>query len=154
MSTATPPTHLGRKISRIREFKGIKQETLAIELGITQQAVSKLEQSEKIDEDKLLQIAQILGVTVDAIKNFSEESTINFFNDIHNNDFTESNGSLNFGSGENTNNYECTFNPLDKLIESQEENRKLYERLLAAEKEILQVEREKTAYLEQLLNNK
>lgn len=153
MSTATPPTHLGRKISRIREFKGIKQETLAIELGITQQAVSKLEQSEKIDEDKLLQIAQILGVTVDAIKNFSEESTLNFFNDIHDNDFTESKNS-NIGSSSHTNNYDCTFNPLDKLIESQEENRKLYERLLAAEKEILQVEREKTAYLEQLLNNK
>lgn len=147
MSTATPPTHLGRKISRIREFKGIKQETLAIELGITQQAVSKLEQSEKIDEDKLLQIAQILGVTVDAIKNFSEESTVNFINDIHNNSFSDN-------SNASTTNHNCTFNPLDKLIESQEENRKLYERLLAAEKEILQVEREKTAYLEQLLNNK
>ncbi|MCX2432687.1 helix-turn-helix transcriptional regulator [Pedobacter sp. GR22-10] len=39
--TNTP--HIGRKISRIRESHGMKQEALAIELGISQQAVSKLE---------------------------------------------------------------------------------------------------------------
>ena len=38
----------------------------------------------------------------------------------------------------------ATFNPLDKLVEAYEENKKLYERLLQAEKE-------KTTYLEQLL---
>jgi len=35
--------HIGRKISRIRELRGMKQETLASELGISQQAVSKIE---------------------------------------------------------------------------------------------------------------
>ncbi|HTN20446.1 MAG TPA: helix-turn-helix transcriptional regulator [Pelobium sp.] len=35
--------HIGRKISRIRELRGMKQEALAQELGISQQAVSKLE---------------------------------------------------------------------------------------------------------------
>ena len=49
--TNTP--HIGRKISRIRESRGMKQEALAIELGISQQAVSKLEQSEQIEDSTL-----------------------------------------------------------------------------------------------------
>ena len=49
----TETMHIGRKISRIRELRGIKQETLAQELGVSQQAVSKLEQSEAVDDDKL-----------------------------------------------------------------------------------------------------
>ncbi|HEY1022626.1 MAG TPA: helix-turn-helix transcriptional regulator, partial [Flavisolibacter sp.] len=55
--------HIGRKISRIRELRGMKQEALAAELGISQQAVSKLEQSEKIEEEVLEKVANILGVT-------------------------------------------------------------------------------------------
>ncbi|MNY75767.1 hypothetical protein D3C86_2151390 [compost metagenome] len=44
-------------------------------------------------------------------------------------------------------NYHCTFNPLDKLMESVEENRKLYERLLKSEQD-------KIEYLEKLLKVK
>jgi transcriptional regulator with XRE-family HTH domain len=69
--------HLGRKISRIRELRGMKQETLAIELGISQQAVSKLEQSEEIEDSTLEKIANVLGVSKEAIKNYSDESVIN-----------------------------------------------------------------------------
>jgi transcriptional regulator with XRE-family HTH domain len=46
---AEPTLHIGRKISKIRELKGMKQETLALELGISQQAVSKMEQSADVD---------------------------------------------------------------------------------------------------------
>ncbi|WP_229669410.1 helix-turn-helix domain-containing protein, partial [Yeosuana aromativorans] len=76
METATKPNHIGRKISRIRELRGMKQETLAEELGISQQAVSKIEQSPQIEDDKLEQIAKALGVTKEAIQNFSEERLI------------------------------------------------------------------------------
>ncbi|PHR87060.1 MAG: transcriptional regulator, partial [Leeuwenhoekiella sp.] len=38
--TSTKPNHIGRKIARIRELRGMKQETLAEELGISQQSVS------------------------------------------------------------------------------------------------------------------
>ncbi len=41
----------------------MKQGTLAEELGISHQAVSKIEQSEKIEEEKLEKIAKVLGVT-------------------------------------------------------------------------------------------
>ena len=138
MSTETK-NHIGRKISRIRELRGMKQEALAAALGVSQQSVSNIENSETIEDSKLEEVAKVLGVTVDAIKNFSEEAAINYFNNFYDNSFTNSQGSF------SPNN--CTFNPLDKLIESIEENKKLYERLLQAEKD-------KVAYLEKLLSNK
>ncbi|PXX30395.1 helix-turn-helix domain-containing protein [Arenibacter sp. ARW7G5Y1] len=140
MSTATKPNHIGRKIGRIRELRGMKQEALAMELGISQQSVSLMEQSETIDEDKLENVAKALGVTAEVIKNFSEESMI--YN-IQNN-YEGSNKGANSIS---VSNFNCTFNPLDKLLDAHEENKKLYERLLAAEKE-------KISYLEKLLDKK
>ena len=136
MSTVTKPYHIGRKISRIRELKDMKQEALAQALGMSQQTVSAIENSETIDEEKLIDVAKALGVSVEAIKNFSEEGMVNYFNTF--NDSTL-NGPVN-------SNY-CTFNPLDKLMESVEQNKKLYERLLQAEKD-------KIEYLEKLLNGK
>lgn len=137
MNATTKPNHIGRKISRIRELRGIKQETLALKLGLSQQSVSLMEQSEFVEENKLEEVAKVLGVTVEAIKNFSEELAINYFNT-----FNDQVSSSNFGH-----NNTCTFNPLDKLVEAYEENKKLYERLLEAEKE-------KVLYLEKQLNRK
>ncbi|MBJ2125601.1 helix-turn-helix domain-containing protein [Flavobacterium sp. IB48] len=139
MSTLTKPNHIGRKISRIRELRDMKQEALAQALGISQQTISTIENSETIEEDRLSEIAKALGVTVDAIKNFSDEAAINYFNT-----FNEAVSDSSFGSIHNN---KCTFNPLDKLVESFEENKKLYERLLQAEKD-------KIEYLEKLLNQK
>ncbi|MCP2026655.1 transcriptional regulator with XRE-family HTH domain [Flavobacterium sp. HSC-32F16] len=132
MSTATKPYHIGRKISRIRELKDMKQEALAQALGMSQQAVSVMENSEIVDEEKLKDVANALGMTVEAIKNFSEEAVINYFNNIYDNDFSHSNGAI------QSNN--CSFNPLDKVVE-------LYERLVQAEKD-------KNEYLEKLLKGK
>ncbi len=67
----TETIHIGRKISKLRELKGIKQETLAAELGISQQAVSKIEQSADVKEEALDKIAKVLGLTLDAICAFS-----------------------------------------------------------------------------------
>ena len=137
MSTLTKPNHIGRKISRIRELRDMKQEALAQALGISQQTISAIENSETIEEERLLEVAKALGVTVEAIKNFSEEAAINYFNNFTDNVVTT--GSI-FANN-------CTFNPLDKLVESYEENKKLYERLLQAEKD-------KIEYLEKLLKGK
>lgn len=134
MDTATKTRHIGRNISRIRELRGMKQEALAQAIGVSQQSVSNIEGSEVVDEDKLKAIAEALGVTSEGIKNFSEEGVINYFNT-----FNETVSSSNFGH-----NNTCTFNPIDKLVEAYEENKKLYERLI-------QVEREKNAYLEKLI---
>ncbi|MFP9100904.1 helix-turn-helix domain-containing protein [Flavobacterium sp. RHBU_24] len=134
MNTATK-SHIGRKISRIRELRNMKQEALAQALGTSQQTISILENSETIEDEKLAEVAKALGVTVEAIKNFSEENVINYFNSFHDNVVTT-------GSIFATN---CTFNPLDKVVELFEENKSLYERLLQAEKD-------KNSYLERLLD--
>lgn len=73
MSTATK-NHIGRKISRIRELRDMKQEALAQAVGMSQQAISNIENSETVEEAKLIEIAKALGVSVEAIKNFSEEA--------------------------------------------------------------------------------
>ena len=118
--------HIGRKISRIRELRDMKQEALAQALGTNQQAISAMENSETIDEEKLIEVAKALGVSVDGLKNFSEEAVFNIIgNTVNNNDNASMNSNFQ---------YQPTFNPLDKLIEAYEENKKLYERLLEAEK--------------------
>ncbi len=129
MSTLTKPNHIGRKISRIRELRDMKQEALAQALGTSQQTVSAIENSETIDEAKLEEIAKILGVSVEGIKNFSEEAVLNIIGNT-----------LNDGSIINGNAYNCNFNPLDKVVE-------LYERLVQSEKD-------KVEYLEKLLKEK
>ncbi len=131
-STRPPVKHLGKKIGRIREMLGMKQETLAEKMGISQQSISKMEQNESIDEATLERVAKALGVNSEAIKNFSEEAVFNIFQ----NTFTD----FKDNSVASAMNYHCTFNPFDKMVE-------LYERLL-------QTEREKIALLEKLLEKK
>jgi transcriptional regulator with XRE-family HTH domain len=83
----TNNSHLGRKIERIRRLRGMTQTDLGELLGVTKQAISKMEQSEKIDDDKLKQVADALGVTEDGLKKFTEEtvlySTNNFYENCH-----------------------------------------------------------------------
>jgi len=103
--------HLGRKIERIRTLRGIKQDTLAKALGITQVAVSRMEQCEYIDDEKLGKVAEVLGVTPEIIKNFNEDVLVtNFQNSFYDTSVQNQ------------------FNPIDKITD-------LYERLLQSEKE-------------------
>lgn len=127
MSTATKPNHIGHKIGRIRELRGLKQEVLAHELKVSQQTVSKIEQSETVDELMLEQIASILGVSVEGIKNFSEEAVFNIISNTFNN--TSSDSSTLIASSLN---YQPTFNTIEKIVE-------LYERLLQSEREKIEL---------------
>ena len=58
----------------------MKQESLAFELGVSQQTVSSMEGKETIESSLLKQVAEILGVTPEAIENFSEEAVFNIIN--------------------------------------------------------------------------
>jgi transcriptional regulator with XRE-family HTH domain len=128
-TTAMPErkVHEGRNVKRIREMLGIKQEALAIDLDMSQQNVSRIEEREALEPELLERIAGILKVPADAIKHFSEEAAINVisntFQDFRDNAIANAN--------------HCTFNPLDKMVE-------LYERML-------QLEREKTELMERLV---
>jgi transcriptional regulator with XRE-family HTH domain len=121
--------HIGRKISRIRELRGMKQETLATELGISQQAISKIEQSAEVEESALEKIALVLGVSAEAIKRYSDEAVI--YN-IQNNYEGSNNHGANVG-------HQFNFNPIEKLVEVFEENKKLYEQLLTSEREKIEI---------------
>ncbi len=140
-STTKPrPKHLGRKIRRMREILGVKQDTVAEELGVTQQTVSNIENTEAVDNATLEKIAGILGVEPEAIKDFDEEQVI--YN-IQNNHEPKLEGSSQLVNV----NYQCTFNPIDKWVEAVEENKRLYE-------ELLKSEREKVAMLEKMLEGR
>ncbi|HAT91313.1 MAG TPA: transcriptional regulator [Sphingobacterium sp.] len=134
----TVKKHIGRNIARIREMRGMKQETLAELLGVSQQKVSLFENAEELEDVKLEPIAKALEISVEALKNFSEDA---FFNIISNTFNTNDNGIAIL----RTEIYQPTFNPIDKLLESYEENKKLYERLLESEKE-------KSRLIEELIN--
>ncbi|MCF2446936.1 helix-turn-helix domain-containing protein [Dyadobacter sp. CY345] len=118
--------HHGRNIKRFREMLGIKQEGLAYELGEewTQKRVSILEQKDVIEQDILDQVAKILKVPAEAIKNFDEEKAI--FN-IQNN-YDNANQNVNY-----------QFSPIDKWIEAVDDIKQLYERLLQSEKEKIEI---------------
>jgi len=98
--------HQGRNIKRFRKMLGIKQDALALDLGLSQQAVSALEQKEALDEQLRQQIAALLKVPAEAIKNFDEEKAINI---ISNNSF------------------ENCDQPASVWMEALDENKRLYE---------------------------
>lgn len=130
--------HHGRNITKIRQEKGIKQEALAIDLNMSQQTVSRLEKKRTIDDNTLNKVAKALNVPVEKIKE-AEESLMNII--IRNNDFHDSsteygNIGIIVGDQANTN--------VDKILELQQENKELYERLV-------KVEQEKNEYLEKLV---
>ncbi len=125
MNNITAMPHQGRNVKRIREMLGIKQDALASDLDISQQAVSLLEQKEVLDTPVLEKVAKALGVSEEAIEKFSEEAAVSFIS----NSFHDSSASgSTFGNS-------YTFNPLEKIIALYNEKMELYERMLRTEKE-------------------
>jgi transcriptional regulator with XRE-family HTH domain len=132
--------HQGRNVKRFREMLGIKQEALALDLGDAwnQKKISMLEQKEEIDAELLQQIADVLKVPTEAIRNFDEDAAM--MNIQHNYE-----GSNNQGTNSQGPYNSCIFNPLEKWLEALSENKRLYEALLKSEKE-------KNALLQDMIN--
>lgn len=122
METAnyTNVLHIGRKIERVRRLRGMTQTDLGDALGISKQAVSKIEQTEQIDNDRIKQIAEALGVTEEGLTKFNEETVL--YNTIN---FYENCGVTTSAVSNNH-----TFNnfPIEKTIE-------MFEKLLQKEKD-------------------
>jgi transcriptional regulator with XRE-family HTH domain len=127
-TTSNPKIHEGRNLKRFREMLAIKQDHLAFELGQdwNQQKISLLEQKEKIDSDILEQVAAILKIPAEAIRNFDEEQAIN-------------NISCNFsGNAVNNNGVNIQhINPVEKILQLHEEKIALYERMLKEKDEMV-----------------
>ncbi len=129
MNTPIEPkkVHHGRNVKRLREMLGVKQDTLAVELNITQATMSKLEAKEEIEKDILQKIAQILKIPVEAIENYNDEGALNFVANTFNNHDNSS-----------TISYQPTFNPIDKIVELYAEKEALYERMIQEKNELIE----------------
>ena len=64
--------HIGENIAAIRHIKKLKQKALADRLNISQQALSKIENSTTVSRGTLLHIAEGLDVAVSTIENFDQ----------------------------------------------------------------------------------
>lgn len=102
---------------------GIKQEALAFDLGEewNQKKISLLEKKEVIEDPLLAKISEVLKIPVEAFQNFDEEQAVN----VISNNFHD--GSIAHATAENI---QCTFNPIDKMVE-------LYERMLKEKDEMI-----------------
>lgn len=127
-ATTDRKVHGSRNVKRFREMLGVKQDALDFELGQNwdPKTVLFLEQKESIEPALLQQISNVLKIPVEAFQNFDEDKAVN----IIANKFD--NGSIGYQQNEN-----CTFHPIDKLIQLHEEKIALYERMLKEKDEMM-----------------
>lgn len=133
MDTATvKKSNHGANARRWREWRDIKQDVLAEQIGVSQATLSGYEKKSKLDPEVIGKIAKALDIPEEAITEVGEGTSINIFSG------TWQDNAANYAA--NCQNYNPTFNPLEKVIE-------LYERLLKAEKE-------KVAMLQEIIQGK
>lgn len=127
----TNVSHIGRKIERIRRLRGMTQTDLGDLLGITKQAVSKMEQSEKIEDDRIKRVADALGVTEEGLKKFTEETVLYYTNNFYENSNVSASNIEPITNVENLNHFS-----MDQAV-------KLFEELLKIEREKYNKEKSK-----------
>ncbi|SEN40301.1 hypothetical protein SAMN05216436_115133 [bacterium A37T11] len=131
--------HYGRRIALLRNIHKLSQGQLGDRTGYKQQDISEFESKQELPDEILEILAKGLDTSVTYIKEMDENgvgTSVFYVQD-------QGHGNGNF----NTNN----FNPVDKILELVEENKKLYERLLAAEKALLAAEKEKADMQQQVI---
>lgn len=71
---------IGSKIRKVRELRGLSQENLADELGMSSTGYGKIERDEvSVSFDRLQQISKVLGVDIENIIGFDENIAFNNF---------------------------------------------------------------------------
>ena len=127
--------HQGKNAKRFREAKGIKQEAIAIELDITQQAVSQLEKRQELDDEVIKVYARVVGIDEYFIRNMVDDSLLEGSTYFYDHSIQNKNVST----------QTLTFNPLDKVVELYSEKDQLYERMLSEKEKV-------NSYLEKALD--
>jgi transcriptional regulator with XRE-family HTH domain len=69
MPTNYKPTASGQFLRLLRQLKGVKQTVVAKKLGITQQALSKMENCQNVKYDKIETIIELLGFSEEDVEN-------------------------------------------------------------------------------------
>ncbi len=128
-ATTVKKNNHGANVRRWREWRGINQDVLAEQIGVSQATFSGYEKKDKLEQEILEKIAKALDIPVEAITEIDNDTSINIF-------------SGNWHDNASANGYvkSQNFNPIDKVIE-------LYERLLKAEQD-------KVAMLQEVLRDK
>ena len=134
-------THHGHAIKRFRHTLGIKQEALAVEMGLSQALISTYEQRKILNDDVIKRFAKALNVAPELIKEL-EEDPVTYI--IENNTFEKGSVGNIASTNENCGN---TYNPIEQILELNKEKTTLYERML-------ELERDKSALLEKLLEDR
>lgn len=69
--------HIGEKIKKIREKKGLLQKDVATHIGMHTSNYSKLEKAERdISVEALTKVSELFGMSVDDVIHFEESSQI------------------------------------------------------------------------------
>jgi len=140
METKEKNTHHGHALKRLRKGMGLKQEAVAMSMGVDQSLVSLYEQKKEIDDEMLERFAKALNISPRLIKELEEDPVTIF---IENNTFEDGSSNNVITSGDNIINN----NPVDRIIELSNEKQALYERML-------KLEQEKVALLEEILRGR
>lgn len=136
MIPKTGKLSIGEKLARIRELLGFKQAQFAKILGISQQAISKMERSKKIDPATLDRAVKGLGITVDIVKNFNENLFIARLNKLQKPADSQT-------TDHQTDDIPSDLGLMDKVIE-------LYERVLMLEWECTELRKRNKSLLKRL----
>jgi transcriptional regulator with XRE-family HTH domain len=115
---AKRPVHHGQNIQKFRIIRNMSQTDVAADLEVkrgkpvSQQFISDIEQKETIEDEELLkQIAEILKVDTEALKNLDLNAAINVIaNTFTNHDHSQQQFATYISNTP-------VYNPLDKLIE-------------------------------------
>lgn len=108
----------GANVRRWREWRNIKQDVLADQIGVSQATLSGYEKKDKLEQEVLEKIAKALDVPVEAITELEQGTAINIISSTFNDNAIAA----------PMVHCQPTFNPIDKIVE-------LYDKLLQAEKE-------------------
>lgn len=127
-ATAVKKNNHGANARRWREWRDVKQDALADQIGVSQATLSGYEKKSKLEPEVIEKIAKALDIPEEAITELGESTSINIFSGTWQD------------NAANCQNYNPTFNPLEKVVE-------LYERLLKAEQE-------KVAMLQEIVEGK
>lgn len=120
--TTVKKNNHGTNVRRWREWRGINQDVLADQIGVSQATLSSYEKRDKLEKDILDKIAKALDIPVEAITELGQEATINII-------------SSTFQDNSAVNHY--TFNPIEKIVELYDEKIALYERMLKDKEEAI-----------------
>ncbi len=124
-TTTVKRSNHGANARRWREWRGIKQEVLAEQIGVSQTTLSGYEKKDKLEPEIIEKIAKALDIPVEAITELEQGTAINII-------------SSTFNDSSTINNYP-TFNPIDKIVELYDEKNALYERMLKEKDSVIEL---------------